>query len=203
LAPQSQICTSTVGSLALISIRTNPILEIIHGDIKPENILIFKDDAGAYIAKVTDFGYSTQFACEDDFIPVPKSWPWCAPEHNREKFKPAQARKMDVFSFGMLCLWVLFEKYLSWITSLPQDVHWAERYFQGKERRHLSKNILEDLKQGDQLAMLAQHLVLAERDISSDKRQALERFFRTSLACNPDERDASLEKSFSQLRLDQ
>lgn len=28
---------------------------IIHGDVKPQNVLIFKDDFGKYVAKVTDF----------------------------------------------------------------------------------------------------------------------------------------------------
>jgi hypothetical protein len=148
---------------------------------------------------VTDFGYSTRFANEDDLIPVPKSWPWHAPEHNRNKFTPVQARKMDVFSFGMLCLWVLFEKYFSGTTPFPQKAHWVERYYRDKRQRHLSKGILEDLKQGDELAMLALQLVMAEKDLDKDKKQALERFFSVSLACNPNERDSSLEQSFSRL----
>jgi serine/threonine protein kinase len=156
--------------------------------------LIFKDNTGAYTARVTDFGYSTQFANEDDLLSVPKSWPWYAPEHNRDKFKPAQAQKMDVFSFGMLCFWILFEKYLSGITLLPREAQWAEKYFQGKEKRHLCKWILADCKRDDKLVVLAQQLAQSERDIDIGRKQALERLLSTSLACNPDERAKELRE---------
>lgn len=205
LAVQSHGCMNMVGVSknvpSVTQLRTLP--GIVHGDIKPENVLIYKGGTGFYTARVSDAGYSTQWVNEEDRIKMPKSWPWYAPEHDRDRFKPAQARKMDIFSFGMLCLWVLFEKYLSGITPLPQDVSWAERYFQGKEKTHLSKNTLEDLKRGDELTMFAQQLVLAERNIDNDKKQTLERLFRTSLGCNPDERNASPGELFGQLRLDQ
>lgn len=110
---------------------------------------------------------------------------------------------MDVFSFGMLCFWVLFEKYLSGITILPQESHWAEQYIQDKGERYLSKRILNDLKQEDNLVVLARQLVMAERDLDDDKKQALERFFNISLACNPDLREADLNQSFCCLITDQ
>ena len=60
------------------------------------------------MARVTDFGYSTLFATDTDLVTMPKSDLWTAPEHHRRQVRPTQARKMDVFSFGMLCLWLLF-----------------------------------------------------------------------------------------------
>jgi hypothetical protein len=105
---------------------------------------------------------------------------------------------MDIFSFGMLCLWVMFEKYLSRITLLPQEAHWAERYFEGEGERYLSKRILEDMKQEDELVMLARQLVMAERNLDDDTQQALERFFSASLSCNPNQREVNL-KQFSRL----
>jgi serine/threonine protein kinase len=172
---------------------------------------------------VIDFGYSTRFVNEDDFISVPKSWPWSAPEHDYDRLKPAQARKMDVFSFGMLCLWILFERCLSGIVPLPSEAHWAESYFQGKEKRDLSKRILEDLKQGDRLVMLAKQLVMAENELSNDTKQGdrlvmlakqlvmaenelsndtkqvLQQFFSMSLACNPNQRETDLKQPFGSL----
>jgi serine/threonine protein kinase len=177
-------------------------LEIIHGDIKPENILIFKDDAGAYTARITDFGYSTRFANEDDVILMPKSRPWDAPDRHYN-CKPAQAQKMDAFSFGMLCLWVMFERYLSAIAPLPQEALWAEQYFQNKGEEHLSKRVLEDLKHEDKLVLLARQLVTAEQDIDDDKKQALQQFFSVSLVCEPDLREADLKRSFGCLIPDQ
>ena len=105
---------------------------------------------------------------------------------------------MDVFSFGMLCIWVMFEKYLSGIMPLPQEAHWAEQYFQNGGERHLSQRILKDLKQEGELVMLARQLVMAEKDLDDEKKQALQEFFSASLACNPNER-ANSEQSFSRL----
>jgi serine/threonine protein kinase len=176
--------------------------DIIHGDIKPENVLIFKDDTGAYTAKVIDFEYSTRFAHEDDLISLPASWPWKAPEHESNRFMPAQARKMDVFSFGMLCLWVMFEKYLSRTVPLPKELLWVEQYFQIGEEKCLSKSVLDSLKHEDKLVLLAQQLVLAEQGLDDNKKQALQQFFDVSLVCEPHMRGEDLKQSFGYLMLD-
>lgn len=176
---------------------------MVHGDIKPENVLVFKDSADVYIARIADFGYSTRFTDEDELIALPHSWPWYAPEHNeRDKFKPAQARKTDIFSLGMLCLWVLFEKYLSGMTPLPQESQWAKEYSQEKEHENLSMRTLQALKQDDKLALLGQQLVQAETDLDKDKRHALAHFLSTSLACNPDKRNANLARFTDQTAAD-
>ena len=83
---------------------------VIHGDIKPENILIFYEDDRRYVAKVMDFGYSTLFTRDNDSIVMPYSKHWTAPEHHRRGFTPGQARLMDTYSFGMLCLWLLCDR---------------------------------------------------------------------------------------------
>jgi len=43
------------------------------------------------------------------------SWPWTAPEVSKEDFLLSflEARRADYFSFGMLCLWLLFTDDLS------------------------------------------------------------------------------------------
>ncbi|KAF3123503.1 hypothetical protein TWF594_002427 [Orbilia oligospora] len=86
------------------------ILEAIHGDIEPQNVLICKGSDGSYSAQVTDFGYSTILAQESNEaeIILPESWPWTAPEIVRGEpntFKRGIAA--DVFSYGLLCFWVL------------------------------------------------------------------------------------------------
>ena len=83
-------------------------LDIVHGDIKPENVLIFPDGNGSYEAKVTDFGYSTKFASDTESITMPYSPLWTAPEQHHRQVLPAQAKKMDAYSFGMLCQWLIF-----------------------------------------------------------------------------------------------
>ncbi|KAK6337820.1 hypothetical protein TWF696_001299 [Orbilia brochopaga] len=82
----------------------------VHGDLKPDNILIFKDPTGKFSAKVTDFGYSTIFAQgnQDAIITLPFSWPWTAPEVEEDYHVTLQqAKSADIFSYGLICYWLL------------------------------------------------------------------------------------------------
>lgn len=81
--------------------------DIVHGDLKPQNVLIFDNEEGGYIARVADFGYSTQWALPNDLVQMPRSRPWDAPEWHHRGFTPVQAMKMDAYSFGMVVLWLL------------------------------------------------------------------------------------------------
>lgn len=79
--------------------------EIIHGDIKPQNVLIFEDNPGDYVAKMTDFSFST-VDIDDGLINLPFSTPWVHPEQHRNGCTFSLAAKMDAYSFGMLCFWI-------------------------------------------------------------------------------------------------
>ncbi len=81
--------------------------DIIHGDIKPQNLLVFNHKRRSHIIKVADFGYSTRWASTNDLIQMPRSEPWTALEWHHRGFTPAQAKLFDVYSFGMLVLWLL------------------------------------------------------------------------------------------------
>jgi serine/threonine protein kinase len=83
-------------------------VDVIHGDIKPANILIFRNDLNRYVAKVADFGYST-VVMDDGLVYLPKSVPWNAPEHHGRDFTFQRALKCDTYSFGLVCLRILFE----------------------------------------------------------------------------------------------
>lgn len=152
--------------------------------------MIFNED-GEFVAKVAGFRCAARIANEDDLIHVPKTDSLYAPEHSYESVTPAQARKMDVFSVGMLCMWVMFEKYLSGITPLPKEAYWAKQYFQCGEGEHLNQKILRDLKQDGGLVMLAQQLMTAEKDLDDERKKALCEFVSVSLAYSPDERVSS------------
>lgn len=174
--------------------RAKSSLEFIHGDIKPSNILVFKSAAGSYTARVTDFGYSTRFLSENHDFKMSGTFPWEAPEHSSDKVKPRQARSMDAFSYGMVCVWLLFEKYLSGILPLPEDVRWAERHFQNKILEGPGIEALRGLKEGNELALLAGQLVSSEESINEGMKKNVRRFLDKLLACNPAERVIDLRE---------
>ena len=81
--------------------------DIIDRNDKPQTSPALDRNSPKFTAKVTDFGYSTQYASEADLIMMPKSQPWYAPEWHHRGFTPAQATKMDSYSFGTVVLWLL------------------------------------------------------------------------------------------------
>jgi serine/threonine protein kinase len=141
---------------------------------------------------VTDFGYSTHFWAEDDLILLPRSWPWYAPEHSNQGVKPAQARKMDMFSVGMLCFWVLFEPFLSGSKPLPKDASLMEYYLKGKNGVDTSTKVLQELKQDDRLGVAAYELISVNPFLDISSKEALKLFFVECLPENPDLRCPNL-----------
>jgi hypothetical protein len=101
---------------------------------------------------------------------------------------------MDVFFFDMLCFWVLFEKYLFGITSLPSTAFWANELFVQSSDSFRSERVLEKLKDQRMLALLAKILLDAEVTIETQKKNALSQFFDSALSCESDKREASLRK---------
>ena len=146
---------------------------VIHGDIKPENILVFSENEGRHMARVTDFGYSTLFSTDNDPILMPNSGVWTAPEQHHRGFLPRQARKMDAYSFGMLSLWLLFYN-KSWNRS---------RDFK-KEREDLPTNLSD----------YASELLRATPDLEDQERVDLQKVFRSTLAQDPTERTANFDE---------
>jgi len=155
-------------------------LDIVHGDIKPQNVLVFKDQNGMYIARVTDFGYSTVYAGEDDLIQLTLTRPWNAPEHDRggRSFTPLEAQLADNFSLGMLFVWILFEPYLSGATKLPPEVEaWAVGDF--SESR--DEDTLADLKDAGTLFEFAQRMLSIEPTLDDHAKARLEEFLSIHL----------------------
>lgn len=83
------------------------MLDIVHGDIKPENVLISSEKNG-YTARVIDFGFSCFGSSKDDEVIMPHTALWAAPEWHDDTFTIEKAKGMDMFSYGKLCAWILF-----------------------------------------------------------------------------------------------
>ena len=127
---------------------------MIHGDIKPQNVLVFQNAAGTTV-KLADFGYSTLTAGEMQTIRLPKSTPWNAPEHQHGKNSNiSEAKKADVYSFGLLCLWANRSAGASLTsTTIGSDADLGS--FCGSSALHT----IEQLKNGGGLENAAQKLI--------------------------------------------
>lgn len=89
--------------------------DIVHSDLKPGNVLLFRDpsDAKKLVAKLTDFGGVSSKQNNRG----PGSWTkrWAAPECFRGSLKaPTEyefdlSRARDVFSFGLVAMYVALE----------------------------------------------------------------------------------------------
>ncbi|PMD20718.1 kinase-like protein, partial [Hyaloscypha hepaticicola] len=98
------LCTQIAEGLAILHAAL-----IIHGDMKPQNILICEGDGGGLVAKIADFGSSRSGQEEEDMHQLHHSGIWSAPEYHHREFSIAAAKKMDAYSFCLVCLWLLLD----------------------------------------------------------------------------------------------
>lgn len=98
-------------AVPVVSDRTNFCSQgIAHGDIKPGNILVFQaSEASALEIQVADFGFSSFDKTDSDLVKVARTEPWEAPEWHPNYFTLREAKQMDVYSFGLICMWLFFK----------------------------------------------------------------------------------------------
>ncbi|KAF8535484.1 hypothetical protein BDD12DRAFT_892616 [Trichophaea hybrida] len=157
---------------------------VIHGDIKPQNVLVFKDATGTTF-KMADFGYSTLATGETGKVLLPKSRPWNAPEHNFGEFTVGEAKKTDVYSFGMLCLWILFRDNLPGIPQITAEGTPELISFDAPFGRC---TLLEQLKNEDKVLHAAIQFIESMVGMHSEITTCLKEFFSLALPLNPEAR---------------
>lgn len=77
---------------------------------------------------------------------------------------------MEVFSLGMLFLWLIFERYFSETELLPKEAQWANPSFEHEHKNRLW-DVLEKLKNEDNLVLLAHQLLTAENGLDPEKNK--------------------------------
>lgn len=149
--------------------------QLAHGDQIYEN--------ESYVAKVADFGYSTctginaaTSSCER--IQLPWSPPWNAPEVHRDNciFTLAEAKATDIFSLGMVCLWLLFLE--------------ESRYSESGLQREC--NQLKTFRRDGTLKDFVRGKIDGETDIELETKYAMKKFFDLTLSTEPMDRSKDL-----------
>jgi serine/threonine protein kinase len=178
-----------------------------HGDIKPQNVLVFQDKAGNIFAKLADFGHSGWDLLESEKILIkpPRSRPWDAPEYHYQGFSVMQAKLMDIFSFGMLCMWIMFEDKLHAGTFIPlesPETECASLDVADYSRVFSDQDFTDQLKHEGELLKLVRQLTVSEKTATNAQKQSILRFFDSTLAYDPRHRVWNLEELASLLSPD-
>ncbi|KAM0355025.1 hypothetical protein ACHAPU_000875 [Fusarium lateritium] len=88
---------------------------IVHGDIKPSNLLVCKDPTRNYITKVSDFGFAMPM--EGGQL-IGSTEVYSAPEADGATGPSQYLRQQDIYSFG-LTLWTILSDGVPFYSSLP------------------------------------------------------------------------------------
>jgi serine/threonine protein kinase len=96
---------------------------IVHGDIKPANILLFCDaNAGRLVAKLGDFGSCGVDSSND--IPRGATAAWAPPEYDSFNLKVGEKTR-DIYSFGLVCAYIAGNGKIEEMDN-PQNFDWAK-----------------------------------------------------------------------------
>ena len=181
--------------MRVLPFKTDKDIGVVHGDIKPQNVLVFKDAVTKKTTvKVADFGYSTLIVGESGKVFLPKSRPWNAPEHHFGEFSAQEAKMTDVYSFGMLCLWLLFGNRLSDIPQTSADGTAELILFNAPLLQIDGPTLLEILKDEDRVEDIANHLVESMPGLNVECRIRLKEIFSLTLPSNPGKRTSDLAR---------
>jgi serine/threonine protein kinase len=150
-------------------------------------VLVF-NDADSPVVKLTDLGYSA-ISVDDTFLP--KTWPWVAPEWNKRRFDVPRAKKTDIYSFGMLCLWIMF--------SSGQVIH--NPSVDGKSSTLCTPpdecsdpEGIQAMRDKDKLPALAESLINNSEGLDKEQRERLIQFFEKTVRTDPEHRELDIIK---------
>ncbi|WYZ46831.1 hypothetical protein EsH8_IX_001056 [Colletotrichum jinshuiense] len=90
---------------------------VIHGDVKPSNLLVCKHPTKMFIVKLCDFGFSISL---EDISPIGHSQRFCAPESYEGILQRGYVKQVDIYGYGLTLL-SIFESGSYFYDSLPVE----------------------------------------------------------------------------------
>lgn len=164
----------------------------MHGDIKPQNILIFKK-LGKYCAQVIDFGNSAQYLDDAQKIEWYGTEAWAAPEYQGGvEWNQSEGIEADLFSLGLLYFWLFFEPRMLGSAPPPSRLQETDSSPCEKVQRWLEKT------KGN-IQKCAEVFLEAE-DLPTDQKQILRAIYDSSLSQAPGNRKANPFENFLRMR---
>lgn len=141
---------------------------------------------GQITPRIADLRLSV-IGADSDERRLPQSPPWTAPEYHSRHWKIERARKMDVFSFGLVCFWILSWDRIFHRLSEEEEVNEIER-LKGPDNdmMHLMKEV---------------NALVNEMELEKASKDKLREFFHRTLAKDPEERAGSAAELFPLLIL--
>jgi serine/threonine protein kinase len=163
----------------------------VHGDFKPGNILIHEDiDKTSQGIKIIDFGFSAYNSNNEDFLRIARTEPWEAPEWHNRGFTLRDAKSMDIYSFGLVCMWLFFREEKLADLGFP-FITLGEAFSRQKPDATSRIQVLKG--SGDDLLTYALRLLERRSDLEHGLRARLRQGLTLALASSPKERSASME----------
>jgi serine/threonine protein kinase len=77
---------------------------IVHCDVKPNNVLVFRHPTEGFTVKLADFGYATSARHNQVYLATPAIW--SDPDYRGDAVDMITAQRMESYSFGLLCTWL-------------------------------------------------------------------------------------------------
>ena len=165
------------------------IIDVLHADVKPANVLVTRNSEGSLVAKLSDFGNAVQ-KHGIEYVRLPQSRPFNAPESTHREVTFEEARKQEIYCFGMSCLWILFHDRLQALEKievsdllLKEDIH--------KQHQILFKYRIER-----NIENLIVRLVDQDTDLRSDQKLGLVKLLKSTLAFSLQDRTMSWDEAF-------
>jgi serine/threonine protein kinase len=132
-------------------------------------MIVGDQEPGQVQIKIADFAFSCFGLPDDGPRKVSRTEPWDAPEWYDGRFFFKDVKKMDIYSFGLLFLWLFFRYEL--MDELGPDTT-VSSAFSGQDQMEMAKP--QALKQdGDALLDCELGLVKQSHDLDEDVRNHL------------------------------